>query len=267
MNPIPITPHSGKNRAIELGAALVVGYLMFSPVWSPSVTPEIYDRARIFQLVLLWALSAVLLVPGVSTAVTDAWRMLERKAQILVAVFLGGGAVSAALSRAPHIGTLQVSLMALLFGVTLVTSAALRASKQRVETILAFSVAAGAALFVLDFWLTYVIFHLEGKPFTWAPPFFNFANIRFFGHYQSYALLPITLPLVMFRPGPAWRALFYLFAASFWSFQWVLGSRAAWAGFAVAVLVVCLFARNGRLKWLRQQGLLVLLGGLMSLWF
>lgn len=257
----------GQHRAIGLGVILIGCYLMFSPVWAPAFTQEIYDRARLLQLGLLWSLVVLMLVPAVAAAVTRAWSRLNGGVRTSVVVLLGVGALSAAKSGAPHVGILQVGLMAMMLVLTMFTIAAVRMSRQTSESTFTFCVTAGATLFVLNFWLTYGIFHLEGKPFSWASPFFKFANVRFFGQYQAYALLLVTLPLIVYRLGFLWRILLYFVAASFWSYQWILNSRALWAGIAAAAFLALVFPTKARLRWLGEQGLLVLLGGFVSLLF
>lgn len=263
----PRTPAPAAQNTPVAGAILIGAYLLLAPTWAPPMAPEIFDRVRVLQLGLLWLLSGLLLLPGVRQSVVGAWLALGTGPKIALGAVLGGGAISAAVSAAPQIGALQVGLMALLTGLTLMTMAAVKQSRDRVERLLVFSITAGAALFILNFAVTYVLYYLEGRPFVWNNPFFNFANVRFFAQYQSYVLLLLTLPCLMFRLRWRWRLPVYLVAAMFWSFQWVLNSRSVWLGFAIALLAVCLVARSGRLKWTREQLALVLVGGLISLWF
>src|SRR5581483_2043419 len=105
------------------------------------------------------------------------------------------------------------------------------------------------------------------KAFSWVSPFLQFANVRFFGQYQAYTLLLLTLPAALLPLSGRWRGLLYFVAANFWALQWLVGARAVWIGFAAAVLAVAVLARAGRLKWLREQVLLVAGGGLIYLVF
>lgn len=265
-----LTPHTPAPSALNTpvaGGILIGAYLLLAPTWAPTLAPEIFDRVRLLQLDLLWLLSALLILPGVRRSAVDAWLALGAWPRAAVGIFLGVGAFSAAVSSAPQIGALQVGLMALLMGLTLMTLAAVKQSPDQVERLLAFTISAGAALFVLKFLVTYALYYLEGKTFVWNNPFFNFANVRFFAQYQAYVLLLLTLPCLLFPLRWRWRLPLYLVAAMFWSFQWVLNSRSVWLGFAIALLAVCLVARSGRLKWAREQLALVLIGGLISLWF
>jgi putative inorganic carbon (hco3(-)) transporter len=267
MSPAITTPFARK-PSIEACVALIGIYLMLSPVWMPwFLAPEIYDRARVFQLALLCSLALLALVPAMPAAALDSWFALGRSVRILLGTFLAGGMLSAAASAAPQVGAQQVGLMALLVWLFLVANAAARSARQQADPILTLGIAIGAGLFVLNFWVTYLLFLFEGRSFPWASPFFAFANVRFFAQYQSYVLLLVTLPLLVFRPRIVPRALLYFVAVSLWSFQWVLNSRALWAGLALAALLTCLFATRKRLRWLMEQALLVLAGGLTSLLF
>lgn len=267
MNCLPGWIHLDRDRAVDPGVCLIGCYLMLSPVWAPSFTREIYDCARLLQLGLLWSLALLMLIPSVAAAITRSWIALSGAARWLVSVFLGIGALSAILSGVRHAGILQIGLMAMLIGLTLFTVAAVRVSRRTSESIFAFCVSAGAALFVLKFWLTYLIFFIEGKAFSWASPFFEFANVRFFAQYQAYALLLVTMPLIVNRLGISWRIFLYFVAASLWSIQWIFNSRALWAGVIAAAAMICLFPTKKRIRWLAEQSLLVLLGGLISLCF
>jgi len=124
---------------------------------------------------------------------------------------------------------------------------------------------AGAALCVLKFWVTYVLYALEGKFFSWSSPFLIFANVRFFSQYQSYALLLVILPGLMPGSSKSARALFFFVAANFWALHWMVGTRAAWLGLIVASAVVLMFARHGRMIWLRGQILVALAGAAIFL--
>ena len=130
---------------------------------------------------------------------------------------------------------------------------------------MAIAIFAGAALCVLKFWVTYVLYALEGKNFPWVSPFLIFANVRFFSQYQSYTLLLMILPGLMPGSSKFARALFFFVAANFWALHWMAGTRAAWLGLMVASAVALIFARKGRMVWLREQILVALAGAAIFL--
>src|SRR6185369_9637865 len=132
---------------------------------------------------------------------------------------------------------------------------------------LAVAVAAGAGLLGLKFWITFVQTYVEGQAFAWVSPFLDFANVRFFGQYQAYALFLITLPLKSLRLTRAWRAVVYLIAANFWALQWMVGSRAVWVGFLAAVVLIAVFMQKGRIRWLVEQFAIAGAGGVIYLLF
>ena len=88
---------------------------------------------------------------------------------------------------------MEVALLAQLVLLVLVVSAARRAGKT-VDHVLMIAVFAGAALLILKFWVTYLLYAWEDKLFPWDSPFIGFANVRFFSQYQSYTLLLMILP-------------------------------------------------------------------------
>lgn len=253
--------------AFKLTMTAVGFYLLFSPVWLPAIAPRMYDNARVLQLGFLVLLTALVPVPAVSAALVPCWLALSRGARWLIAVFLAGGAISAAVSVAPQIGALQIGLVTLLVVLFFLVCVTVRALRREAETVLAVAIFAGAGLVVLKFWVTYVLYLVEGKTFSWVSPFLDFANVRFFGQYQAYALLLVTLPVVFLALSPKWRIFIYFVAASFWSLQWMVGSRAVWVGFAAATAVISLFMRQGRARWLAEQGGLAVAGGVIYLLF
>lgn len=240
---------------------------MFSPVWIPGLAPRLYDDARCLELILLAVVVVQLLLPSFADAVVASWVALGKLARALIAILLAGGALSAWNSGSVKFGALEIALNAQLVVLFLVLCAAARTEKQKTETALAIALSAGAAMFVLKFWTTYVLYVFEGKDFPWLTPFLDFANVRFFSQYQAYSLLLILLPASLLNLQNNWKVLLYIVAVNCWALQWIVSTRAVWAGFALAVLVVLLFARHGRMTWLRLQVIAMLAGGVVFLIF
>jgi O-antigen ligase len=252
-------------HAFSLTLAIVCLYLILSPVWMPGIAPRLYDDSRYLELTVL----ALLLIPlarsSVRDAVTLAWLSLDKKARTLLVVLLAGGALSAAVSDAAHLGSMEVALVAQLVLLTLMVSAAVRESAREADNALVIAIFAGAALCVLKFWVTYALYALEGKIFPWDSPFLEFANVRFFSQYQSYTLLLMILPGLIPGVGKSARALFFFVAANFWALHWMVGTRAAWLGLMVGSVVVVVFMRRGRMVWLREQMLVAFAGAAIFL--
>ena len=242
-------------------------YLIFSPVWSPVIAPRMYDNSRVLELVMLAIMATSMLLPRIAFATVHEWLSLGRTTQWLIAIFLAGGVLSAAASGAPQVGALQMGLMTQLVLLFLLTGVATRGAGRDGEIVFALAITAGAGLLVLKFWVTFVQMYVAGKVFSWVSPFLDFANVRFFGQYQAYALLLITLPIKPLGLTRSWRAIVYLIAANFWALQWMVGSRAVWAGFLAAAIVIAVFMRTGRVRWLVEQGLLAVAGGAIYIVF
>ena len=253
--------------APNLVVVVVSLYLMFSPVWSPFVAPRMYDNSRVLELAMLVIVATTLLLPRMASSIVSFWESLGGTTRWLILVFLFGGTLSAIASGTAHVGVLQMGLMAQLVLLFLLTGVAARRAGKDGAIVLAVAVAAGAGLLVLKFWIAFVQMYIEGKTFSWVSPFLDFANVRFFGQYQAYALLLITLPIKPLRLTRAWRAIVYLIAANFWALQWMVGSRAVWAGFAVAGILIAVFLRSGRMRWLAEQGAIAVAGGIIYFLF
>lgn len=247
--------------------ALVCLYLVLAPVWSPGLAPRIYDNARLLEFALLVPVAMATLVPSVSASLAAAWASLIPATRWLVAVFVAGGALAAALSSAPQVGALQVGLVALLLTLFLLVACAVRASSPASEQLISVAVFMGAALLVLKFWISFLMHFVEGRAFSWVSPFLTFANARFFGQYQAYVLLLLPTVALLLPLGRVARLSVALVGASVWSLHFMVGTRAVWVGFVVAMVAVLVFMRRGRAAWLLAQLGLALAGGAIYLAF
>ena len=259
--------HKVEPSIVDLALLVVSFYLMFSPVWAPALVPRMYDNARILEVAVLLVLTISVVVPGIASACVMFWNTLPRGTRRLILIFLGGGVVSALASAHPQIGTLQIALVAELVLLFLLIGAAATRIERQGTVILAAAVVTGAALVLLKFWISFVQEYVAGRSFSWVSPFLDFANVRFFGQYQAYALLLLTLPIRTMDLPNSWRAMIYLVAANFWALQWMVGARAVWAGFFAAIVVVAVFMRKGRVQWMTEQGAVVVAGGVIYFCF
>jgi O-antigen ligase len=258
---------SSPSKALTLAILPVCLYLVIAPVWYPAIAARMYDNARLLQLGILALVALSLLLPAVRSAVAGAWLALGNLPRALIAVMIVGGALSASFSGAPRLGALEIALVAQLMLLFLLVSAAVRVLKEKAESVLAVAIASGAALVSVKFWVTQVLFLLEGKQFQWVSPFLDFANVRFFSQYQAYALLLIPLAAALPGMSRTWRIAVYVIAANFWALQWMVGSRAVWIGAMAGTIAVLALMRRGRIAWLGQQAMLVVSGALIYLLF
>jgi hypothetical protein len=258
---------SSRSKALTLAILPICLYLVIAPVWYPAIAARMYDNARLLQLGVLALVVLSLLLPAVRGAVAGAWFALGKPPRALIAVMIVGGAFSAASSGAPHLGALEIALVAQLVLLFLFVGAAVRVLREKAESVLAVAIASGAALVSVKFWVTQVSFLLEGKQFQWISPFLDFANVRFFSQYQAYALLLIPLAAALPGMSRTWRIVVYFIAANFWALQWMVGSRAVWLGAMAGTIAVLALTRRGRIAWLGQQAMLVVSGALIYLLF
>ena len=258
---------SNRSKALTLAILPICLYLVIAPVWYPAIAVRMYDNARLLQLGVLALVALSLLLPAVRGAVAGAWLALGNLPRALTAVMIAGGALSASFSGAPHLGALEIALVAQLGLLFLLVSAAVRVLKVKAESVLAVAIACGAALVSVQFWVAQVSFLLEGKQFQWVSPFLDFANVRFFSQYQAYALLLIPLAAALPGMSRTWRIVVYFIAANFWALQWMVGSRAVWVGAVAGTIAVLALTRRGRMAWLGQQAMLVVSGALIYVLF
>lgn len=260
-------PTAVDHRMFLPALAAVCLYLTFSPVWLPGLAPRLYDDARCLELILLALVVVQLLLPPFAAAVVSSWVSLGNWPRALIAILLAGGTLSALNSGSVRFGALEMALTAQLVALFLVLSTTVRIETHKTEIALAIALSTGATLLILKFWTTYVLYALESKDFPWLSPFLDFANVRFFSQYQAYSLPLILLPTFLLNLKKCWRVLLYIVAINSWALQWIVSTRAVWTGFALAVLSVLFFAREGRMTWLRAQLISVLAGGVVFLIF
>lgn len=258
---------SSRSKALALAILPICLYLVIAPVWYPAIAARMYDNARLLELGVVALVVLSLLLPAVRGAVAGVSLALGNLPRALIALVIAGGTLSAAFSGAPQLGALEIALVAQLVLLFLLVSAAVRALKDKAESVLAVAIACGAALVSIKFWVTQVSFLLEGKQFQWVSPFLDFANVRFFSQYQAFALLLIPLAAALPGMSRTWRIVVYFIASNFWALQWMVGSRAVWVGAVAGAIAVLALARSGRIAWLGQQAMLVVFGALIYLLF
>ncbi len=238
-------------------------YVILASVWMPGLAPRLYDDARYVELGALAFVMLQLCRPAVATTLTRRWLFATPAFRLLTIVFLAGGALAAVFSPAVNLGLLEIGLVTQLVLLIGVVACAVREGRSQAEAALAVSVFAGAALCGLKFWVIYGLYAFEGKVFPWISPFLDFANVRFFSQYQAYALFLVGVPMFMTNIHRGWRMLFLIVAANFWALHWMVGTRAAWVGLFVAVVVVPVFLRNAKLAWLRWHAAAFVAGAII----
>lgn len=254
-------------KPLLLAVAAVGIYLVLAPVWTPGVAPRLYDDARYLELGMLAVVMVQLCRPAVANSIVSAWDSLSNSARILILLFVLGGTASALVSSALNLGLLEVALMSQLILLTGLVVGFVRQERDQADVVFGVCILAGAMLCGLKFWVTYIQYAYEGKGFSWIAPFLEFANVRFFSQYQAYTLFLVVLPIFMLKAGRGSRILFFLVAANFWALHWMVGTRAAWVGYFVALTTVLTFMPAGRLAWLRWQVALLLAGGIIHFSF
>jgi len=245
-------------------ALIVIGiYLILAATWMPGVAPRLYDDARYVELAMLAIVMVQLSRPAVAQSIIVSWNSLANSSRSLLLIFIVFGTASALISGARNLGFLEIALAAQLILLTAVVAGAVRSGRADADKLLCVSIFAGAALCGLKFWVIYIQYAWEGKLFPWVSPFLDFANVRFFSQYQAYTLFLVTLPVFLFPANKVWRLFFFLVAANFWAMHWMVGTRAAWLGYIVALAVVLTFMPSGRAVWLRWHAAVMIAGGLI----
>jgi len=246
-----------------LPLVLVSFYLMFAPVWVPVISSRVYDDARYLQLGMLLLLTLFLANQQIRNGFLAAWNDLGKTVRVLLCVFLLGGVAGTVVSSAPQLGSQELGLVTQLIFLTLLVCALVRLHGVMANRALVVAACTGAGLIGLQFWLMQSLAFIEGRPFSWAYPFLNFANVRFFSQYQSYVLMLLPLPLLVLPLSKIWKMVLYFTGANFWAMQWMVGTRAVWVAFIVTVLTVCLLTRRGRIAFVRTHALLILGGAII----
>ena len=249
---------------------LVGAYVIFVPTLSflPSLEP--FNEKRAVQVGVLIAVAGGLLAVRAARRrwLTTVWR-LPLAARWGLGGVLGLGLLSSALAPAPFYALLDVGHFVLLFVAAGVVASEVRRAPTWTQRAILGIVAVSGGLYAVYFVVGYGA-HLavpDIKP--WPEGGTNYANIRFFNHYQTWTL-PLLAGLSLNLP-KRWRVgkgFAFGLVALWWALVFASDVRGTVVAMGVAAIGGGLLFRGRAKKWLLVQAAGVLLGlGLYYLLF
>ncbi|MBA2672044.1 MAG: O-antigen ligase family protein, partial [Gemmatimonadetes bacterium] len=231
------TRGDGSNVLRYMVLSALAGYVLVAPnlgVWYSTYSSHNLQRA--LQLVVLVAVAGYFVAaPGRFKSIIG--RLPERAIAIGLGV-LGLGLASSALAARPLYGLREVVLYALLTVLTLAVAEVVRIGGSGVDRALlcTFSV---SALFYVALFLAIRFADGSGLPAFEARELPSFANVRFFGEFQTLLLPLLSVPLLSLQQHRAIRVLGLVTAAvGFWMLFFVSASRGAMLAIVTAAAYV-----------------------------
>jgi O-antigen ligase len=249
---------------------LVGAYVVLVPTFSFIPSLGLFNEKRALQVGVLIAVAGGLL--GLRAA-RRRWLLAFYKLPLAARWGLGGvlglGLLSSALAPAPFYALLDVGHFVLLFVAAGVVASEVRRAPTWTQRAILGIVAVSGGLYAVYFVVGYGA-HLavpDIKP--WPDGGTNYANIRFFNHYQTWTL-PLLAGIVLSLPR-RWRVgrgLTLGLVALWWALVFASNVRGTVVAMGVATIGSGLLFRGRAKKWLLIQAAGVLLGlGLYYLLF
>lgn len=240
-------------------------YVAISPIYVPSFTPNLYDNARLLEVIALTLLATGVLMSR--TCAAACYLVEALPAQIRFALLTLCGLISVSVANSPHwnFAIHEACLAVLLTIVTVIISIGTRTHRGALDKLLIVAFVISIFLFSAIFCVAFVTTVSQGVPFNWFNSFVVFSNVRFFSQYQSYTLPLIVLPLMVFHLPTRWKAVIFLIAAQWWALQFAVGTRAVWFAFGATIVFLLLFARREAKAWFYWQALTFTGGSLLYL--
>ncbi|MCS3858330.1 hypothetical protein [Salinibacter ruber] len=247
-----------------------MGYIIFAP--SLSALPDIgpFNEKRALQIGLLLAVGAVFLA---FPAVRRYWLVEVCNLHVSpwwgLGLVLTGGVLSSLRAPATFYAFLEVGHFLLLFVMAGVIAAVVRRSPQQTDRWILGAVALSTMLYAVFFGVGYGM-HLTNEEIKiWPSNGTNYANIRFFNHYQTWTL-PLLGGILLSIPKD-WniaRGGVLGLIALWWALIFASNVRGTIVAMGVAAVGVGLLFRRHAKPWLLVQAAGLLAGiGLYYLLF
>lgn len=238
-----------------LAPTLIYVYIALVPTLSfiPSLRP--YNEKRVLQIGLLLAVGAVLLAfPAVRRSWLKGIRNLPVSLRWGLCVVVVGGVLSSLRAPATFYASLEVGHFLLLFVTAGVVASMVRRAPRQTSRLILTALVLSAMLYGIFFTVGYGM-HLTSEEIKlWPEGGTNYANIRFFNHYQTW-----TIPLLggsLLAIPKTWRSaragVFGLIAL-WWTLIFASNVRGTIVAMGVASVGVGLLFRRHAKPWLMAQ--------------
>ncbi|TFH24621.1 MAG: O-antigen ligase family protein [Myxococcales bacterium] len=241
-----------------LPLALLGAYVLVAPSFDLLPAINSYDEKRLGQLGII-LITCIWLIASreARVALLDLLARMPLWVRLSLAAIGILGLTSALYATDPRIALLEVTHLALLFVLAAAVAGAFRRLGAAADMLMLSALCASAAIVVFDYYLLYVTSAATAATTSTSAilpqfAFPHFANVRFFGQWQTWTLPLLTGACLYLRGrGRAryWATL--VICSLWWSLLVATATRGTLLGLAVAAMTIAalLGARAGR--WLR----------------
>lgn len=241
---------------------LCVAYIGLVPTFSPIPSLGSYNEKRVLQIGILILVGGILLG---SMSARKQWLSvfleLPGVARWGSVAVLGLGSLSAVLTPASFYAFLEVGHYVLLFAVAGAVTAAVHFAPRWSQRILVGAVVAGVVLYVVHFTVGYGMYLKIPDIKIWPNGGTNFANTRFFNHYQTWTL-PLLGGVASALPSH-WRVLrggVVGLISVWWTLIFASAAQGTVVAMGVATFGVGLLFQERSSKWIGVQIVGALIG-------
>jgi len=241
---------------------VIAAYVIFVPTLSfiPPLSP--FNEKRVLQIGVLIALACSLLaVRSARQRWLETFIGLPLTARWGLGGVFGLGLLSSALAPAPFYAFLEVGHFALLFVAAGIVASEVRHAPRGTQRALLGVVIVSAGLYAVYVAVGYGAHLAVADIKPWPEGGTNYANVRFFNHYQTWTL-PLLAGIVLSLPR-RWRAgrgLAFGLVALWWALVFASNVRGTVVAMGVTAVGVGLLYRWRAKNWLLVQAAGLLLG-------
>lgn len=191
---------SSVSRPLWLPLSLAAFFIAFAPSYDTlSFINERYDDKRFSELTILGSLLCVLILSSrLRASLHWVWQRLSLPVRIGILLIALLALLSAGLAPLPRYGFLELGVYSGLFILTLCIAAIGNIRFDRLSIGWISLLIISAAIYQITFYTSYLGSLIEGNPLDFPEPFSGFSNVRFFNQYQTYSLVLLPLPALLF---------------------------------------------------------------------
>jgi len=261
----------GNGKVGRLLVLALCAYIVFVPSFSLVSSLGPFNEKRVLQIgLLLLICGGIIASEKLRRDWISGFFSIPRSGRWGLYSVLGLGLFSAALAPAQFYAFLEIGHFVALFAAAgVIASFVRRTSYSRTEYAFFGAVVISALLYVVPFSVAYGMYLTMEDIKLWPWGWSNFANVRFFNHYQTWTLpLLIGAPLAIPERYRGLRGLMFATAVFWWSLVFGAEAQGTMVALGVSALATALLFGRQAEKWLLIQGGSVLLGwGLYKILF
>lgn len=246
---------------LPLGLVLLISLnTQLSELIFPSYSP--YDIQRILEVGLLILIGLMIIfIRSVRLRWLNIFYQFSQLIRMMIAAIFLLGIISAFFAPVLKMAVLEVVMLLLLVGMMLFVAAERvqnqRAFEMAILGVLLFSIVVYEGSFFYDYYGKLGLVSSIGS-------FPSFVNPRFLGHFQTWTLPLVSLPIYFIdRKKILIQGLIYIVVALWWAIEFAEGAKGSWLGLLVGIIFAAVIFWKQIAPWLWVQLQLIILGALL----